>query len=372
MSFSVYSFKKYLVLLLAMLVFCSSAQAAKISEFCRILNADPLPVEGIGIVYGLNGTGDSSDAVRIMVKKYLEANKYNFSESDLSSKNIAMVSINAKVMPFARPGDKIDLRVSSINGASSLANGVLKGAVLRFHTSGDAIVRAEGRISVGDNPTTGLISGGGLVMDSKMVNRPVVDKSGVFRLILERPSYTDAAVVANNINTDLRTNPSMGRVVGFGDGSDPKVIVARARDPKEVVVKIPAEFMHKQVEYISRVLGLEVRVESVAEIRLNKQAGIAVVTGEVEVQPGFISYKGRTVTLTQPEGEGAPRYTLDNDTPRSLVDVHGPFESGGVGLRSLQSLVDTLSAMRCNTDDIIGILKEMKSAGLIQANLVVQ
>ena len=90
------------------------------------------------------------------------------------------------------------------------------------------------------------------------------------------------------------------------------------------------------VEYISRILSLDVRVETVAEIRLNAQKGIAVVTGEVEVQPGFISYKGRTVTLTPATEDGGVRYSIENDTPRSMVDVHGPYESGGVGRRSLR------------------------------------
>ncbi len=369
------NYRKTLLIALSALVFLpfmQNAHAVKIGSFCRILNADPMPVSGIGVVYGLNGTGDSKDAVMKMKKKYLEANQFSFSEADLASKNIALVTVDAEINPFARPGDKITIRVSSANGASSLNGGVLSSTVLKFHSAGEAIVRAQGRIASGENLTTGQIAEGGIVIDATMANRRVIDSSGIFRLILERASFTDAAGIAKNINTDQRTNPSMGRVVGFSDGAMPKVIVARAIDPKEVVIKIPSEFMHRQVEYISRILSLDVRVETVAEIRLNAQKGIAVVTGEVEVQPGFISYKGRTVTLTPATEDGGVRYSIENDTPRSMVDVHGPYESGGVGRRSLQSLVDTLSAMRCNTDDIIKILEQLKSSGLVQARLVVE
>lgn len=367
---------KLIIALLALLAFTVSggrAHAAKIGTICRLLGEEALHVEGQGIVTGLNGTGDKSDAARVMIKKYLEANKYNFALSDLSSKNIALVKIDATIKPYARAGDRITLRVSSLNDASSLKNGILSNCVLRFHTGGEAIIRGGGRVTVGDNPTTGIVSEGGQLLSAQLLNRRIVDQNGIFRLILERPNFQDSATIANNINNDPRTNPSKGRVYGFRDDSEPAQVVAHARDAKEIVVRIPEAFKDRIVEYISVVKSLNVPIESVAEVRVNRQTGIAIVTGDVQVQPGYISYRGRTVTLAQPaNGGGIPRYDMENETPRSMVDVFGPFESGGGDPRGLQSLVDTLSAMRCTTDDIINILEKLKASGLIQANLVVE
>ena len=368
--------KRFGMLFFLLLIFVASntqkAHAVKIRSFCRLLGADSLRVEGQGVVTGLNGTGDGVDAAKIMIKKYLEANKYNFSEDDLSTKNIAFVKIDAEIKPFSRPGDRINLRVSSIGDAKSLANGVLKSCYLSFGTGGDAIVRAMGRVAVGDNPTTGIINEGGLLLNSKMLNRSVWDKNGMFRLILNSPNFLDAATVASNINGDRKTNPELSTVYGFGSDNPNIPKVAIASDAKEVIVKIPKMYTNEKVRYIAMVLNIDVELQSIAEIRINKQRGSAIVSGDVQVMPGFISYKGRTVTLA-PNNDGQdPQYNLENDNPRGLVDVFGPNESGGSGRRSLQSLVDTLAAMRCTTEDIIVILQEMKSAGLIQAELKVE
>lgn len=353
-------------------IFENTAHAVKVRSFCRLLGADTLRVEGQGIVTGLNGTGDSVSASKIMIKKYLEANKYSFSDSDLSTKNIAIVKVDAEIKPFSRPGDKVNLRISSLGDAKNLSSGVLKSCYLSFGTGEDAIVRAMGRVSVGDNPTTGVISGGGLLLNSKMLNRSVWDKNGMFRLILNNPNFLDAATVAANINGDRKTNPSLSKVYGFGDENADIPKVAIASDAKEVVVRIPDMYINEKVRYIAMVLDIDVELQSVAEIRINKQRGSAIVSGDVEVMPGFISYKGRTVTLAPPAAGQNPQYEVNADSRRSLVDVFGPNESGGTGRRSLQSLVDTLAAMQCDTNDIIVILQEMKAAGLIQAELKVE
>lgn len=350
------------------------AGAAEIGSISRLQGAEGLTVSGIGVVTGLGGTGDKANAAKVLMQKYMEVLRYDLSLDDLSTKNIALVEVSAEIPPLSRIGDRVRLRITSIGDASSLKDGALLACVLSTYTGGPAIVRAEGRISTGDTPTTGIIAQGGQVLDSTLINRSVVDKNGIFRLILDRANYGNAATIAQNINSDQRTNPAQGPVYGFPDGKTPVQIVARARDAKEVIVRIPEAFRKRQVEYISVVLGLDIPLTAEAIIQVNKQSGVVTVSGDVKVMPGFISYRGRNVTLSQPQttdGQNtvATSYNIENTTPRPLVDVFGPYESGGVGRRSLQSLVDTLAAMRCTTDDIIEILKELKESGLVQAKL---
>lgn len=364
-------FKVYLMLVLLFTALTlQPVHAVKIRSFCRILGADPMHVEGVGIVIGLNGTGDSQDAVKIAQKKYLEANKYNFSLADLSSKNIAFVSIDAEIEPFAKVGEKVTLRVSSIGDASSLKNGVLKLCYLKYHADGEAKVQATGRVLVGDNPTTGMISSGGKLLKGRMLNQKIVDKNGIFKLQMNKYSFKNAAQVENVINGDRRTNPNRTQVVGFEQKEARKV--ARASDGKEIVVQIPEKFKRNIVRYIAEVRDLDVELEPEAIIRINQQSGTAVVSGDVTVMRGLISYRGRTVTLAEPRENEAPRYNLDADTPRPVADVGGPGESGGEGRVSLQSLIDTLAAMRCDTDDVIQILVKLKETGLIQAELILE
>lgn len=358
--------------------FPQPAHATDIDAVCRLQGAESLTVHGIGLVTGLGGTGDKANAVKVLMQKYLEVLRYDLSQDDLSTKNIALVSVSAEINPFARAGDRIQLRVNSTGDASSLKNGWLQQCNLSFYPGGEFVVRAEGRIGTGDSPTTGFVENGGQVLDANLINRRVVDSNGIFRLLLNRANYTDAATIAQNINSDPRTNPAKGTIYGFPDSTTQTQIVARARDAKEILVQIPEMFRKRQVEYISVVMNqLDIPIASEAAVEINQQTGIVLVTGNVQVMPGFISYRGRTVTLTQPpviQGQPASpvTYNVNNDTPRPLVDVYGPYESGGAARRSLQSLVDTLAAMRCTTDDIIGILKLMQKKGMIQAKLNVE
>ena len=361
--------KRVFAIILLVMAWAPLAHAQKIGTFCRLLNADPLHVEGIGIVTGLNGTGDSTESAKVMMQKFFEANRYNFNVKDLKSKNIAIVRIDAEIQPFARPGDRIPVRISSVGDATDLNNGVLKATTLRFKSDGEAQVRASGRI-ISDTKTTGLVPEGGVVLVADMLNRTVIDKNGMFRLILKHPNYKDAMTVEANINGEPQTNP--GRTVQQGFQRDENAAapkVAKARDAGMVIVRIPDQFMSRQVEYVSAVLDIDVPLQSVPSIRINRSSGTAVIAGDVRVMPGFISYQGRTVTLTDAGENRPPQYTLDNETPRSLVDVCGHGESGSTGRRSLQSLVDTLSAMRCNTDDIIKILLELRKQNIIQAEI---
>lgn len=350
-----------------------SAPAAEIGSFCRLSGAETVTVSGVGLVTGLAGTGDKSNAAKVLAQKSLDTQRYSLSADDLSTKNTALVRVTAEIPALSRVGDKIRLRVASMVDASSLKDGVLQECVLSAQINGAPLVRAEGRINTGETPTSGVIIEGGQVLDTTLLNRTIVDKNGIFRLILDRPNYGNAATIAQNINTDQRTNPAQGRVYGFEDNSASAQIVARARDAKEVVVQIPPAFMKKQVEYISIVLSMDVPLTPEAIIHINRQTGIIAISGDVRVSPGLVSYRGKTVTLNQaqtPDGQLAPAtYTLDNQTPRPLVDVFGPGESAGSGQRSLQSLVDTLAAMRCTTDDIINIVSTLKQQGSIQAKI---
>lgn len=363
--------RNILIILFIALLFAPSAHAQKINSFCRLLNADPLHVEGIGIVTGLNGTGDSANNAKIMLQKYFEANKYDFSLTDLKSKNIAVVRIDAEIKPFARPGDRITVRVTSIGDAASLKDGTLKASSLKFRSEGEAQVRAHGRIAVNSTPTSGLIEGGGQVLTAEMLNRTVVDKDGFFRLILKNPNFKDAMTVESNINNDPSTNPAHTATIGFSEGNVNAQRVARAVDAGMIIVRIPEQFMKNKVQYIAAVLEVDVPLDSVARIRINRSSGAAVVSGDVRLMPGFISYQGRTVTLGEPLDNQAPQYTLENQTPRPLVDVFGHGESGSTGRRSLQSFVDTLAAMRCTTEDVINILLELRRNNLIQAEVEV-
>jgi flagellar P-ring protein precursor FlgI len=363
----------FLIFAVALALLAAPARAQKISDICRLVNADALHVEGLGMVVGLKGTGDTSNNAKVMLQKLFAANDFNFSIADLNSKNIAIVRLEAEIKPFARPGEKIPVRVSSLGNATSLRDGTLKATALKFRSEDkEAQVWATGRVLVGETATIGIIDEGGAVLTAPLLNRTIVNKDGFFQLALNNPSYMDAMTIERNLNTDPKTNPHYQAQTGFGDDNAPSVPpVAKARDAGLILVRIPDQFLRRQVDYIAAVLDAEVPIESVARIRINRSNGSAVITGNIGIKAGFITYRGRTVTLNDPGENQPPVYDMPNDTPRALVDLLGYNGSGGTGRISLQTLVETLSAMRCTTEDVINILTELKRADAIQAELIV-
>ncbi len=347
----------------------SVARAEKIRDVITILGSENMRIEGKGLVTGLGGTGDTKDAAKKLLGTHLENNDYSLAQDDLTTKNLAFVQIDADIPPTARPGERINIRVSSINDASSLSGGILKITALRFSKNGPVILQTSGRVMVNaNNPTTGVIVGGGTIVSNEFFGGDVVDDTNTFRLLLKRKSFSDAASISRTINSNPSTNPNLEAQVGFEE--DQNVMrVARAVDEGMVQVTIPGGMLDKKVEYIAAVLNLDTPVSQPATVLFDRESGAAVITGEVRITPGFISYKGRTVTLA-PQGQGpGDSYSLQNDTPRSLVDVQGPNQSGH---QSLQNLVAALSAMQMNTDDLIVILQKLQAAGMLHANIKVE
>lgn len=360
------------LLMIALLAIGRQARAVdeSVETLTRILGAEPIRVEGEGLITGLNGTGDKSTAAKNLVLKYLATNKISLNADDLAASNVALVKIDAIIPPFSYPGSLIDVRVSSISDAQSLKGGVLQMSVLKARTDGDILARASGRImlSSAENPVTGRIPDGGFVMRHEDTAQPVVNPdTGQFTLVLKRHSFSDASAIAEALNESDETNPyRQERFLGEEPGQVRQV--AQALNAGAVLVTIPPKERRAHVRYINEVLNTPVIVSSVARVVLDRENGTAVITGKVKVHPGFISYKGRTVTIA-PTPDGQTRYTLANDTPRPVVDLRGPGESGG---RSLQSLIDTLAAMQTTTDEIIVILQRLKAAGLMKAELIIE
>lgn len=359
-------------LLLFVLLQGTKGYSEPIGALTTILGANDVDVEGIGIVTGLNGTGDSKDAARKLFQNYLARMNYNLNLADLETKSIALVRVEATVPAFARPGQLISVRVSAINGAKSLAGGTLRSCALRLRKDGPVVVRASGRVSIGnaDNPTTGRIAEGGMVEDHSEIYPRYIDENNSFVLILKRKSFSDAAAIANAINNNASTNPAL-QTRYLGETQESPVRIAQAIDAGAVRVTIPESKRDQKVRFISSVLRLDVAVDQVPRILLDRQSSTAVISGEVTVSPGFVSHRGLTVSLT-PQGEspgGIPTWRLRDEDPRRVINIRGPAV---FGQRSLEQMVNTLNAMGATTDDVIVILNKLHDAGLLHAEIIVE
>lgn len=368
--------KRWATLLLTILLLATPARAEKIRDVATVLGAEPITVEGMGIVIGLNGTGDKAALTRNLFAAYLEKQQISLDANDLQNLNVALVHVDAQVPPFARPGQKLSVRVKAVD-ATSLEGGVLVMTALSPRPGGPVYAYAQGRVLIGNaelHATTGLIpasSNGGAQLLRSIPTR-VVEDDGKFRLVLKNPSFRDADAIEKAINSKDSLNPYRQQAIGFALETTSRKI-AWAQDAGQVIIQIPPSKLREQTAFIGEVLSTSVDLESPARVVFNRQTQTVIITGDVQYDPVAVSHANRFVTLTDPQRQpGQPlarrEYRLEPNTERRLVDLDGHRQS----LPNLEDMINTLNAMGTNPDDIIAILRQMKAAGAIHAELIVE
>lgn len=347
------------------------ARAEMIRELVTLQTAVPVPLEGIGIVTGLAGTGDKSPAALKLLHTYLSKNDFDFDMSNLSTGNIALVRVNAELPPYLRPGKKFDVTVTSLSDAKSLSGGQLLACEL-FINSDDAhpTALATGQVIVGNtNLTRGIIPagrGGGATQLAAFDFGSYINDDGIIRLNLNKPNWNDATAIARQINQTPSLNPYLQEAVMFAEAA-PSRPVAFARDPGQVLIEVPRQYRTDVTRYVSNILDVPVSVNRPATILVNRAKNAIVVTGDIRVNNAMVSLQDKTVTV-RPETETDPAaYVLENETPRNVVELDGPGTYA-----DLQGLIDTLNAMGLTTDQVITVFEQLRSAGAVHAEFIDQ
>lgn len=354
----------------------STAHAVRLKEIANIDGIRHNQLVGYGLVIGLNGTGDKKGTTFTIqsLTSMLQKMGIKVNSADVKVKNVAAVMITSDLPPFAKPGSKLDILVSSIGDAQSLQGGTLLMTPLKG-PDGQVYAVAQGAVSVGgyiaggggessqkNHPTVGMISGGALVekeVPMEIGNREAF--STTISIILNMPDFTTSQRVATIINKS------------FGDDT------AVAVDGAMVRVNVPDRFKEKIVELVSVVEGLDVNTDAVSKVVVNERTG-TVVMGEnvristVAISHGSLSVRIKTeLAVSQPQpftfSEGAktavvPRQELKVEEQEArLIEL-----PSGV---SLSDVVKALNAVGVTPRDLIAILQAMKSAGALQAELVI-
>jgi len=348
-----------LVVLLCVLGTASVARAVKIADITRLDGQRSNILTGMGLVFGLKGTGDGGDfmpAIKPLAEMLRKFNDPSTVAELGKSENVAVVSLIATVPKNGvRHGDKIDLYVMSLGDAGSLRGGRLfitpmQGSI----PDGGVYALSSGAVDLEDpsTPTVGVVKGG-CVMEVDMKQSYVAN--GKFKLILEDPaaSWTTSSLIARTIN---------------GAESENGETIAIAVDPKEVDVNIPPPERDKPDGFISRIEQLAVpMIPSEARVQINERTGTLVVTGDVEISPVVITHKGLTITTISPP----PVPTAVNPVVRSR-DVVALDTTGAGGNAKLEDLVTALEQLKVPVEDRITVIKELYKTGKLHAKLLVE
>lgn len=322
---------------LLLLSLCLSTQlqasSSRIKDLVSVKGVRENPLIGYGLVIGLNGTGDGGGEItNTSLKKMFQTLGLN-PQKEVTSKNVAAVIVTAKLPPFGRLGQKLDITVSSIGDASSLAGGTLLVTPLKGG-DGQIYAMAHGPLSIGGTEkgkkfaTTARIPDGGIV--EKELELSFNDKKAI-RLALNNPDFTTAARVERTINQELGGK------------------YATASDSTTVDVIIPHYYERKVVELLANIENYKVIADVSAKIVINERTGTLVAGGDIVLKKSAISHKDMVLEVKEGQGTGViaafPQTTTIND------------------------LVKALNALGTTPEDLISIFQALKQNGSLLAEI---
>lgn len=327
---------------------------------------------GYGLVAGLNGTGDTlqnSPFTRQALQTILERLGVQTRGANVNTKDIAAVMVTANLPPFAAQGSSVDVTVSAMGDAKSLAGGTLLATPL-LAADGEVYALAQGPLAVGGFsaqgaggsvtrgvPTSGRISNGGTVereVSFKLAEMPSL------RLSLRNPDFTTAQRVAQAIN----------RFVG-----EP---AASAADSATVNLVKPANYPGNIVALLTEVEQLKVEPDLPAKVVIDEQSGVIVMGSDVRISTVAIAQGNLTIRVTETPQVSQPNpFAQEGETvvvPRTDIQVDEQTGRQLVVLQygvSLEILVNGLNALGVGPRDMISILQAIKAAGALQAEIEV-
>ncbi len=359
--------------LLALLVLLPAGPAfagrARLKELAAVQGVRENQLFGYGLVMGLSGTGDTERVffTSQSLSGMLGRLGIRVDARDVRSRNVAAVMVTARVPTYARPGTQIDVQVSSLGDARSLAGGVL---VLTPLAGADGTVYAvsQGAVQVGgysiaaagstaqkNQVTTGRVPAGATV--EKAV-APVM--AGPLVLGLKRPDFSTARHMAEAIDAAL------------GKGS------ARAVDLASVEVTSPPEFKDDTVGLMAKLESLEVEADQRARVVINERTGTVVAGEHVRIRPVVVAHGGLQVSVSQRPIVSQPVAPFSNSGQTIVAPVAdvavGEGSRTAVALpatSSVEDLVKALNLLGATPRDMISIFQALDAAGALDAELEV-
>ncbi|CCQ09767.1 Flagellar P-ring protein FlgI [Pseudoalteromonas luteoviolacea B = ATCC 29581] len=346
-----------------------SSHAARVKDVSMVEGVRSNQLVGYGLVVGLPGTGESSRYTEQSFRAML--NGFGITLPDNLKpkiKNVAAVAVHADLPPFVKPGQTIDVTVSSIGSAGSLRGGTLLQTFLKG-LDGNVYAIAQGSLVVGglgaegqdgsrvivNTPTVGRIANGGIV--ERAVKSPFT-QGDYITFNLHRPDFTTARRLSETINELV--GPDSAQAL---DAASVRVIAPR--DPAQ------------RVAYLSTLENLEFKpADTSAKIIVNSRTGTIVIGKDVKLQPAAITHGGLTVTIAEEQNVSQPLALSEGETTvtrQSIIDVNQDDSRAFVfnpGI-SLDDLVRAINEVGAAPGDLMAILEALKEAGAISGQLIV-
>ena len=356
----------------------TATTAERIKDTATIAGVRSNQLVGYGIVVGLAGTGDGDTGITL---QSLQAMVSRFGlvtdVSGLDASNAAAVMVTTDLQPFVKPGQRLDVTVSTIGGATSLRGGTLLMTPL-LGADGETYGIAQGNLVVGGLGVEGQDN------SSLVVNVPTVGRipRGATAERMVESSFLETEHLILNLNRgDFTASANMAEAINGIFGPN----IAVPLDANSVRVRAPQD-PAQRVAFVSLLENIEVEpVEPPAQVIINSRTGTVVIGGNVRVTPAAVTHGSLTVRVNERLNvdQGSTVVANDNQTiiapnepvvtPESTIDAtEEPARAfvfdGGV---SLSSLVDSINAVGASASDLVAILEALREAGALRAELII-
>lgn len=346
------------------------AQAERIKDITSISGVRSNQLIGYGLVVGLDGTGDKAPFTTQTFRNMMNEFGITLPQgTDPKLKNVAAVSVTAELPPFSKPGQRVDVTVSSLGNAKSLRGGSLLFTPLKGADGGIYAV-AQGNLVVGGfgaegndgSSITVNVPSVGRIPNGATVEQAVPSSFGrgdslVFNL--DQPDFTTARSMTEKINELL------------GPGT------AEALDATSIRVSAPRD-TSQRVAYLSVIENLEIETGTErAKIIINSRTGTIVMGQRVQIEPVAVTHGNLTVTITEDFEVAQPNALAEGETvvvPQTNINIDDGGDNRmfkfGPGV-TLDDIVKAVNEIGAAPGDLMAILEAMKQAGALKAELIV-
>jgi flagellar P-ring protein precursor FlgI len=355
-----------------LLAVATAARAERVKDLATVQGVRNNQLIGYGLVVGLDGTGDQTSQAPFTIQS-IKNMLMRFgvtipAGTNPQLKNVAAVMVHADLPPFAKPGQSIDITVSSIGNSGSLRGGSLIMTPLRG-ADGEVYAMAQGSLVVGGFGISGKdgsriavnVPSAGRVPNGATVEREVpggLSAEPFVVLNLHVPDFTTSARLTEGINKLL------------GEGT------AQSMDGVSVKVAAPAD-PNQRIAYLSTLEQIEIEPgDAPARVIVNSRTGTVVIGSHVRVMPAAVAHGSLSVTITERTEVSQPEAFSKGETivsPSSTVSVEQPTTrmfvfDAGVDLNDIVRAVNQVGAA---PGDLVAILEALKESGALRAELIV-
>lgn len=319
---------------------CAGARAVRIKDLGEVYGPMENPITGKGLVVGLSGSGDDAKfapAIKMLANMLNTLGTSTLPVEVAGTKNVAVVNVTATLPRFHKVGDRMDVKVSAVGNAKSLAGGRL--VICPLGAGGEMYALASGDVKIDERYPTSAVVAGGAIIQRELPAQLTPGNKLTFKLLPQNADYSTASRIVDAIHQDLS--------IDLEDTSSGGTPVARAVDAATIEVSLTPEQLANPVPFISQlerlsIPGLDYDME--ARVHIDEKNGtFYAINGNAEISPVTVGHNSIQITI-------------------------GPDTEGGSS--TLYNLVEALSDLKASPEDVVGILKSLEKVGALHAKVV--